>query len=146
MGQRLVRLGVLLILIALLIGLAVPRFAVPRLALSVHLLGLMQGLFLAIVGILWPRLVLTRRALLATFWLLAYGCVAAWTANLLAAIWGAGNTIVPIAAGAARGTALQETVIVFMLRSGGAALILGTVLLWWGLRSEERRSAIGADK
>jgi hydroxylaminobenzene mutase len=138
MGQRLVRLGVLLILISLLIGLAVPRFAVPRLALSVHLLGLMQGLFLAIVGMLWPRLVLTPRGLLATFWLLAYGCVAALTANLLGALWGAGNSIVPIAAGTARGTPLQETVIVVVLRSGGAALILGTVLLLWGLRRGER--------
>jgi (hydroxyamino)benzene mutase len=145
MGHRLVRLGVLLILISLLIGLAVPRFAVPRLALSVHLLGLMQGLFLAIVGILWPRLALAPRTQLATFSLLAYGCVAAWTANLLGAIWGAGNTIVPIAAGAARGTSLQETVIVIVLRSGGAALILGTALLLWGLRSE-RGSATGADK
>ena len=136
MGQRLVQLGVLLFLISLLIGLAVPLFSVPRLALSVHLLGLMQGLFLAVVGLLWPRLVMRRRALLATFWFLAYGCVAAWTANLLAAVWGAGNTILPIAAGAARGTPVQETVIAIVLRSGGAALILGTGLLLWGLRGE----------
>ena len=140
-GHRLLQLGVLLFLLALLIGLAVPVFAVPRLALSVHLLGLMQGLFLLAAGMLWPRLHFTKAQSIAAFWLLAYGCVAAWTSNLLGAIWGAGNSIVPIAAGAARGTDVQETVIVVMLRSGGAALILGTALLLWGLRGAGRQSS-----
>jgi hydroxylaminobenzene mutase len=140
MGHRLIQLGVSLFLIGLLVGLAVPFFAVPRLALSVHLLGLMQGLFLAVVGILWPRLTLSRGALVATFWLLAYGCVAAWTSNLLGALWGAGNSIVPIAAGLARGSELQEMVIVVGLRSGGLALIAGTALLLWGLRGADRES------
>jgi hydroxylaminobenzene mutase len=138
MGHRLIQLGVLLFLIGLLVGLAVPLFAVPRLALSVHLLGLMQGLFLAVAGILWPRLTFTRATEAAAFWLLVYGCIAAWTSNLLGAIWGAGNTIVPIAAGAARGSDVQELVIVVGLRSGGLALIVGTALLLWGLRGAEK--------
>lgn len=140
MGHRLIQLGVSLFLIGLLVGLAVPVFAVPRLALSVHLLGLMQGIFLSVVGILWSRLKLPRGALIAAFWLLAYGCVAAWTSNLLGALWGAGNSIVPIAAGAARGSALQEMVITIGLRSGGLALIVGTALLLWGLRGADPES------
>ena len=59
-AQRLLRAGALLFLLALLVGLAVPRFTVPRLALSTHLLGIMQGTFLIAVGLLWPRLSLTR--------------------------------------------------------------------------------------
>ena len=138
MGHRLIQLGVSLFLIGLLIGLAVPFFAVPRLALSVHLLGLMQGLFLSVVGILWPRLKFTRAIETGAFWLLVYGCIAAWTSNLLGAIWGAGNSIVPIAAGAARGSEIQEMIIVVGLRSGGLALIAGTVLLLWGLRGAQK--------
>jgi hydroxylaminobenzene mutase len=140
MGHLLIQLGVSLFLIGLLIGLAVPFFAVPRLALSVHLLGLMQGLFLSVVGILWPRLKLTRATEAAAFWLLVYGCIAAWTSNLLGAIWGAGNSIVPIAAGAARGSEIQEMIIVIGLRSGGLALIAGTALLLWGLRGANPES------
>jgi len=49
-GQRLLRVGILLFLFALLVGLAVPRFAVPRLGLSTHLLGLMQGTVLLVAG------------------------------------------------------------------------------------------------
>ena len=59
-ADRLLQIGVLLFLFALLTGLVVPRFAVPRLGLSVHLLGLMQGLFLIALGLMWPRLRLTR--------------------------------------------------------------------------------------
>jgi hydroxylaminobenzene mutase len=140
MGHRLIQFGVSLFLIGLLIGLAVPFFAVPRLALSVHLLGLMQGLFLSVVGILWPRLKFTRAIETGAFWLLVYGCIAAWTSNLLGAIWGAGNSIVPIAAGAARGSEIQEMIIVVGLRSGGLALIAGTVLLLWGLRGANPES------
>jgi hydroxylaminobenzene mutase len=45
----------LLFLLALFVGLAVPKFALPRLALSTHLLGIMQGTFLLVAGSLWPR-------------------------------------------------------------------------------------------
>ena len=133
-AHRLIQLGVLLFLFALLVGLAVPRFAVPRLALSVHLLGLMQGLFLSVLGMLWPRLAFSRKLSAICFGLAVYGCFAAWTANFLGAIWGAGNTIVPIAAGAARGSDLQEGIINLGLRTAAAALIATAVVVLWGLR------------
>jgi hydroxylaminobenzene mutase len=133
-AHRLLQLGILLFLFALFVGLAVPRFAVPRLALSVHLLGLMQGLFLLVLGLLWPRLKFTPRLSVIAFWLAVYGCFAAWTANFLAAFWGAGNTILPIAAGAARGSALQEGIINAGLRSAAAALIAAAALVLWSLR------------
>ncbi|MGE5242541.1 MAG: hydrogenase [Bacteroidota bacterium] len=126
--------GILLFLVALLVGLAVPRFAVPRLGLSAHLLGIMQGLFLMVAGVLWPRLKLTRAAFRIGFWLALYGCFAAWSANMLAAVWGAGNSMLPIAAGQAHGNALQEAIIATGLRTAAAALIAVAILILWGLR------------
>jgi hydroxylaminobenzene mutase len=134
-GQLLLRAGTLLFLFALLVGLAVPHFAVPRLGLSAHLLGLMQGLFLMVAGLLWPRLALGEGASRLGMWLLLYGCFAAWTANVLAAVTGAGNSLLPLAAGAAQGSALQEGLIAAALRSAAVALILATVLMGWGLRT-----------
>ena len=90
-GHSLLRAGVLLFLCALLVGLAVPHFAVPRLGLSAHLLGITQGLFLMVAGLLWPRLELTRGTSRVGTWLAIYGCFAAWAANVLAALVGAGN-------------------------------------------------------
>ena len=133
-GHRLLQVGVLLFLYALLLGLAIPSFSLPRLALSAHLLAIMQGLFLMVAGLFWPRLKLAPAAALAAFWLLLYGCFATSAANLLGAAWHAGNTLLPLAAGAARGSALQEGVIAAGLRTGGAALILVLALVAWGLR------------
>jgi hydroxylaminobenzene mutase len=134
-GHRLLQIGVALFLVALLLGVALPRFAAPRVALSAHLLGIMQGLFLMILGLVWPRLMLSPAAARAGFWLAVYGCLAAWLANVLAAVWRAGSPLLPIAAGPARGTELQEAVIAAGLRTGGAALIAATALVLWGLRS-----------
>lgn len=136
LGHRLLQLGVLLFLFALLVGLAVPSFAVPRLGLSTHQLGLMQGLFLMIIGVLLPRLQLTRAQARIGVVLAVYGCYAAWTANLSAAILGAGNTMLPIAAGSAHGTGLQEVLIAMVLRSAAVSLIAAAMLILWGLRDQ----------
>jgi hydroxylaminobenzene mutase len=111
-------------LLALLVGIFVPYFAVPRLALSVHLLGVLQGTFLVAVSSAWSRWGFGRRISWLVFWLLAYGCVAAWLGNLLGAYWGAGNTLLPMAAGSARGSALQELAIAIVLRSSAIALLI----------------------
>jgi hydroxylaminobenzene mutase len=132
--HRLVLLGLSLFLISLIIGMAIPRFAVPRLALSAHLIGLLQGIFLIVIGMLWPRLSFGPIAAGFAFWLLVYGCLAAWAANLLAAVLGAGTTIVPMAAGGAHGSATEELTVMLILRSGGVALIAALALLVWGAR------------
>lgn len=133
-GQRLLQAGMLLFLLALLVGLMVPRFAIPRLGLSTHLLGVMQGIFLMVAGLLWPRLALARALSRVGCWLAVYGCFAAWTANLLAGVWGAGSPMLPLAAGAARGSGLQEAVIAIALRSAALALVATAILMLWGLR------------
>ena len=134
-GHRLLQFGSVLFLVALFTGLFVQKFAVPRLGLSTHLLGLMQGLFLMVAGLLWPRLAFSRVLSGIAQCLAIYGCLAAWVANLLAAIWGAGNSMLPIAAGSARGTVLQEMVITISLRTAAVALIASVILIIWGLRT-----------
>ena len=131
---RLLQAGVTLFLVAVLLGLAIPCFTVPRLALSAHLVGILQGLFLVAVGLLWSRLTLTATQLKITHWLVVYQAIAAFLSNLLAGAWGAGNSIIPMAAGASHGTTSQEVVINIGLRSAGVALIVSLALMLWGLR------------
>lgn len=133
-GHRLQQVGAGLFLVGLLVGLAVPKFALPRLALSTHLLGLMQGTFLMVAGTLWARLRLARGLSRVGHVLAVYGCVAAWAANLAGAAWGAGSTMVPLAAGGVRGTSVQEGIIRFLLLSAAPCLIATAGLLVWGLR------------
>jgi (hydroxyamino)benzene mutase len=132
-GHRLLQIGVLLFLLALLVGVAVPRFTLPRLALSAHLLGITQGTFLIATGLLWPKLRFTRSQSRISHVLGIYGCAAAWTANVCGAVWGAGASMLPIAAGGARGTTFQEMVIKILLRSAAVSLIAFTAFLLWRL-------------
>lgn len=132
-GHRLIQAGTTLVLVALIVGLAVPAFAVPRLALSVHLLGLLQGLFLIALGLLWPRLSLTRGVARAAAVLAVYGCGAALLANAVAAMAG-GSEMLPIASAGARSSPGLELVVTLGLRSAAVALIAAVALALWGLR------------
>jgi (hydroxyamino)benzene mutase len=130
----LLRTGIGLLVAAALLGLTIPHLTVPRLALSAHLIALMQGIFLIVAGLLWSKLVLTTMQARTAFWLLIYQGVAAPLANLMGAVWGAGNSILPMAAGLAHGRTAQELMIDIGLRSAGAAVIVGLLLMLWGLR------------
>lgn len=132
-AQRLLQVGVLLFLLALVVGIAIPRFTLPRLALSAHLLGITQGTFLIAIGLLWPKLRFTPTQSLVGHGLAIYGCAAAWTANVLGAAWGAGASMVPMAAGGVRGTAFQELTIAVLLRSAAVCLIAMALLLLWAV-------------
>jgi len=134
-GHRLLQVGGLLFLLGLVVGLGVPKFTLPRLALSTHLLGITQGTFLMVGGLLWPKLKLTRAGSGIGRVLATYGCLAAWTANLLGAVWGAGGSMVPMAAGGARGSAFQEATIRVLLMSAAVSLVCVAVLILWGLRT-----------
>lgn len=134
-ARWLLRTGLAMFLVALLVGVAVPRFAVPRLGVTVHLLGILQGIFLLAVGLLWPKLHLGPVSSRAAFWSATGGCISAWLANLLAAVLGAGSSMLPLAAGQARGSPMQEQLIAVLLRLGAVALVAAVVLMLWGLRT-----------
>jgi (hydroxyamino)benzene mutase len=134
LGHRLLQLGVALFLIGLVTGFAVPFLANPCMGLTSHLEGVLNGIFLILLGLLWPRLALTERAFRATFWLALYGTFANWATTLLAAAWGAGGTTMPIAAPGLEGSPFQENMIAAMLLSLSVAVIAASALVLYGLR------------
>lgn len=133
-GHRLVQLGVALFLFVTLQGLAIQNFAVPGLGRSAHTLSLSTGLVLLAIGLVWPRLILGAIATRIAFWFLAYSLLATIVAFMLAAIWGAGNSVLPLAAGAAHGSVLQENIITIVLVSTLPTGIIAFALILWGLR------------
>jgi (hydroxyamino)benzene mutase len=134
----LLRAGVLLFLIGLLTGFAVPILPVPRIGLSGHLQGTLNGMFLIGLGLMWPRLVLPAWAAAMTFWAALYGTFANWFATILAAIWGAA-ALMPITGGGATSTPLAEGIVAALLISLSLAMILVCVLVLWGLRPTQSR-------
>lgn len=136
-SRRLLQLGVVLFLLGLLIGFAIPALAVPRMGLTSHMQGILNGLFLIVLGFLWSYLALPSKASAALFWLAVYGTFANWAVTLLAAFWGAGRSM-PIAAQGHVGTALQEGVLDALLLSLSLAMIIVCGLVLWGLRTPRR--------
>jgi hydroxylaminobenzene mutase len=136
-GRRLVRYGILLFFLGLLTGLIVQQLANPRMGLSSHLEGVMNGIFLVVLGFIWPRLRLSRSALTITFWLAMYGTYVSWATTLAAAAWGAGQAMLPLAAAGHTGTGLQEAIINFSLSSLVLAMLATCVIVLWGLRGAD---------
>lgn len=90
-GESLIFLGFTLFLLGLTVGLFVQNMSNPRMALSAHLEGIMNGIFLAILGLVWPRAALSPALQKLTFWLPVYGAFANLFAVVVAAATGAGK-------------------------------------------------------
>jgi hydroxylaminobenzene mutase len=140
-AHRLVQLGVVLFLLGLLTGFALPVMANPRMGLSSHLEGVMNGIFLVILGLIWGKLKLGRIGLATAFWLATYGTFVNWATTLLAAFWGAGTSM-PIAAADRQGTILQETIINVGLWSLAVCMVGVCVLVLWGLRRPDETASV----
>lgn len=138
--RRLLQLGVALLLLGLLTGLAIPSLAVPRLGLTAHIEGVLGGPLLILLGLLWPRLRLGEQVSGVACALAVYALFMGWLMPLLGGVWGAGNTMLPIAAGAARGTPLQESIIAAGLITSAVAIVALCLVVLWGLRAPGREA------
>ncbi|MCF8258805.1 MAG: hypothetical protein K9J06_14720 [Flavobacteriales bacterium] len=130
-ADRLLFFGMLLFLFGLLVGLAIPALANPRMGLASHLEGVMNGMFLMVLGLVWNRLSLSDRWLKVTYGLILYGTFANFFAVLLAAITGAGS-MMPLAGGIA-GATWQEAIISFLLVTLALAMVAVCGLVLKGL-------------
>ena len=129
----LILLGLLLFLLGLLTGLVSPRLANQRMGLAAHVEGVMNGMFLVVVGLVWPRVALGAVASLVAFWLIVYGTFANWLATTLSAVWGAGSPMMPIAGLGMTGSNAQELVIKLLLITLAIAMVAGVAMVIWGL-------------
>lgn len=145
MNRSLVRLGFILVLLALLTGLAVPRFANPRLGLAAHTTGFLGGMFLVVLGVVAPAFTLGRRAAAALEWCWAYAAYANWLAAVIAAATGA-SRLTPLAGAGTSGGPVAEAVVGALLVSLSLAALAGAGLAVWGLRGEARGGGRAADR
>jgi len=140
MDRTLLRLGFVLVVLGLLIGFAVPAFANPRLGLTAHLVGLLGGLFLVVLGAVRPAFALGPRAAAALRWCWAYAAYANWAASVLGATSGASG-MTPLAGAGTRGGAAAEAAVGALLVSLSLAALAGAGLAIWGLREGTRPAA-----
>jgi (hydroxyamino)benzene mutase len=137
------QIGIALFLFSALEGFVIPALPFPRLGLSVHTLSGLEGVITLALGLMWPRLRLGATAARIAFWTYVYSIFATLIPYVLAAVWGAGNSTMPLAAGAARGTALQEAIIRDVIYTAAPTLLIALVLMLWGLRMSSSQSETG---
>ncbi len=126
-------LGLVLFLVGLLTGFAIPALKNPRMALSSHLEAVLNGMFLVLLGLLWPHLHLSHAWGVTAVALIVYAAYANWLATLLAAAWGAGRKLAPIATGDHVASAAKERVVSVLLVSLGLAIVVGVGIVIVGL-------------
>lgn len=124
-------LGMALFTLGLLVGLLIPLMVNARMGLSAHLEGVMNGMFLIILGLLWPRLRVGQKVRSAAYYAVLYGAFANIVAVLLAAFTGAG-AMMPIAGGR-EGAPAVEAVITVLLVSLAIAMLFTCAVTLLGL-------------
>lgn len=136
--RYLIAAGVTLFLLGLITGFAIPALANPRMGLSGHLEGVMNGTFLIAIGAVWSKMTLSALLQRVTFWLLIYGTYANWLFVNLAAMFGTGE-MTPIAGAGYTGLPWQENLVTLGLSSVGVTMLAGCTILAWGfIRRNER--------
>jgi hydroxylaminobenzene mutase len=133
MHSLLFTLGLVLFLLGLLTGIAVPATKNPRMALSSHLEAVLNGMFLVLLGLLWPHIHLPNAWGITAVALIVYSAFVNWLATLLAAVWGAGRRFAPIAAGDYEASTAKEGFVSFLLVSLSLSIVAGVIIVIAGL-------------
>lgn len=133
-GHRLLQIGIILFVFSGLEGFVIHALPVPSLGRSVHTLSAEQGIITLVLGLLWTRLNLGTTASRIAFWTFLYSSFATLVPFVLAALWGAGSSTIPLAAGTAHGSAVQEVMIKVILYSAALPFFISMGLILWGLR------------
>lgn len=133
-GRRLIRYGMVLFFLGLVSGCLVPALNASRLALAAHMEGLLNGMFLILVGgVVWKELRLSERLRAASFWLLLLSAYASWGFCQLAAVFGASQTLAIAGAGHSA-AAWQEQLVSAGLLVGACCILIACCLVLYGLR------------
>lgn len=138
-SYRLIFLGVVLFLLGLIVGLIVPMLANPRMGLSSHIEGILNGMFLMLLGIIWHKIDLSVCWLKINFWLAVYGTFANWFGILIAAVFNAGKML-NIAAQGKEGSPLIETIVNFSLITLSIAMIIVCISVLIGLKRNQKQN------
>lgn len=134
---KLLFLGMLLFFLGLIVGLFIPMMANPRMGLSAHLEGVINGMFLFILGLMWQKILLGEKTLKLIYFLTLFGTFANFLAVAIAGFTGAGK-MMPIAGGK-QGTLLEELIISSLLVTITVAMLLVGSLVLIGLYKNVKR-------
>ena len=124
--------GMLLFILGLINGAAIPYFKNSRMGLSSHLAGVQNAMVLLIFGLLWHKVFLNEVLLRVCYWLSLFSMYSIWLALVLSAIWGTSRST-PIAGTGYQATKDKELIVRLLLASGSIAIMITACALLYGL-------------
>lgn len=133
MAHHLIQAGVLLVILGLITGLAIPALKNKRMALASHLQGITNGPLLIVLGLIWPILDLSHGWQVTAYWLALYGTFANWLATFLSAAWGSASFFAPAATSGHTGRPWQKSVVDALFLTLGAAILAAMVIVLVGV-------------
>jgi (hydroxyamino)benzene mutase len=126
-------LGMILFLLGLITGLVMGNFRNPRMGLSAHMEGILNGIFLVIAGIIWDELRISKSLATTTYATLIYGTYANWITTGCAALLGT-SKMTPLSGSGFHGTDLQEQLVTAGFISVGLTMLFSLIVIVYGLR------------
>jgi hydroxylaminobenzene mutase len=141
-GRRLMFNGVLVFLLGLSTGLILDfgLFTNARMGLAAHLEGVLNGLFLAVLGLIWPNVRLSPTLKVVTRWLAVGGAYLNWIAAFWAAVMGRGRTS-PIHPADRPNYFGEHLIVETALALLAVAFITTCLLVLFGLRRQQAAQA-----
>ena len=133
MNISLFRYAFALIMLSLIGAFLIPAMAVPRLGLSAHTIGILSGVLLIAVGVVWPCFQLGPRQSSLLKWSWVYSSYTNWFACLAGAILGVGS-MTPIAAEGVVGTPVPEAIVSALFITVAISSLIACGISLWGLR------------
>ncbi len=131
--RRLFWHGILIFLFGLIAGAFIPWLKDPRMGVAAHVGGVLSGIFLILIGVIWEEIKLEPKPKNANFLLFLYASHTGWLAQFLAAVFGTGRSM-PVGGAGFGGTFWQETLVDFVAITFSIAIALAVILTLYGLR------------
>ncbi|NMG08874.1 hydrogenase [Brasilonema sp. UFV-L1] len=132
--------GIFICLLGFVAGLFLPLYANPRTGLATHLLGITQGIFLAVIGLSYPQLKLPLWVARANVWMLLVSAYVGLIAEFLAAVFGLSRMFLITAMGLPEGIPWLETSTEIAIKGISSFILLSCLIVLFGLRKTQSSS------
>jgi hydroxylaminobenzene mutase len=132
--------GIFISLLGFVVGLFLPLYANPRAGLATHLLGITQGLFLAVIGLSYPQLKLPLWVGRANFWMLLISAYVGMIAEFAGAAFGLSRMFIITAMGLPEGIPWLETSTEIAIKGISNFILLSCLIVLFGLRQTKTGS------
>ena len=136
--RRLLWHGIFLCTLAFIIGLFIPLYANPRAGLAAHVIGITEGIFLAIVGFAYPQLKLSFAIAQTSFWMLIISAYVGLLGQFLSAAIGLKRMLVITGTGMTEGNFWMETSVEIATKGISVLLLVACAIILFGLRGSEK--------